>query len=121
MNIFVYGTLMTGLQRQRALSRSHFLGNGSIAGELYDLGRFPALIKGSSKVFGELYDISELTLSHLDQIESYDSENPEGSLYIRREVEFYLNPDAEPVTAESYFYNRSLEGRSTKISNGDYR
>jgi len=121
MKIFVYGTLMKGLQRARALSRSQFIAHATTTGELYDLGRFPALIAGHEKVLGEVYEISEQILHRLDQIESYDPENPEKSLYIRKEIAVYLDSNSHPVTAEGYFYNRCLEGRSTVISSGDYR
>ena len=121
MNIFVYGTLMTGLQRQRALSRSHFIGNGTITGELYDLGRFPALVKGDSNVLGEVYEISEQTLNMLDQIESYDPDNHQESLYVRQAVNVHLDSSGEPISAESYYYNRSIKGRGTLIVGGDYR
>ncbi len=121
MKIFVYGTLLKGLQRERALSRSDFLGNGHIKGELYDLGRFPALKAGNNKVFGELYEVSEQILNHFDQIEGFKATNKAESLYIREMVDFHLADTSEIIITETYFYNRSVVGRSTLIPNGDYR
>jgi len=121
MNIFVYGTLLKGLQRERALSRSELIGSAYIKGELYDLGRFPALKEGEEKVYGELYEINEQTLFRLDQIEAYDPDNHQDSLYLRIKTQVSLIHGEETIDAETYFYNRSVEGRSTKITSGDYR
>ncbi len=121
MKIFVYGTLLKGLSRDRALSYSEFLSRCWIKGELYDLGRFPALKAGEDKVFGELYEIDEQTLFRLDQIEAYDPVHPENSLYLRIKTQVSLHQTNELIDAETYFYNRSVEGRSTRIPGGDYR
>jgi len=121
MKVFVYGTLLKGLQRERALSRSEFIGSAYIKGELYDLGRFPALKEGEEKVYGELYEINEQTLFRLDQIEAYDPDNHQDSLYLRIKTQVSLIHGEETIDAETYFYNRSVEGRSTKITSGDYR
>ena len=86
MKVFVYGTLMSGLKREEALFDSHFLGSGYIYGNLYDLGNYPGLKDGHSKVFGELYEINLSTLEYLDQIEGYFVDQPENSLYIRRAI-----------------------------------
>ena len=121
MKMFVYGTLLKGLQRERALARSEFIGRAYIKGELYDLGRFPALKEGEGKVFGELYEIDERTLFCLDQIESYDPDNQQGSLYLRQNIAATLLHNQATVVTETYLYNRSVEGRSTRIISGDYR
>ena len=120
MKVFVYGTLMGGLQREEALSNSLFLGFGYINGTLYNLGNYPGLKDGNDKVFGELYEISLPTLNYLDQIEGYFTEQPENSLYIRKSTIIYSDPTAETCIAETYFYNLPVV-ESNRIVTGDYR
>jgi len=120
MIIFVYGTLMSGLQREEALFNSAFLGTGYINGSLYDLGSYPGLKHGSGKVFGELYEIDLLTLDYLDQIEGFFVAQPETSLYIRQAITATKALNSECCIAETYFYNMSVD-ESHKIITGDYR
>jgi len=120
MIIFVYGTLMSGLQREEALFNSSFLGTGYINGSLYDLGSYPGLRQGSSKVFGELYEIDFSTLDILDQIEGFFVAQPEKSLYIRQAITATKTFNAESCIAETYFYNLPVD-ESYKIITGDYR
>jgi len=120
MKVFVYGTLMSGLQREEALFNSQFLGTGHIDGNLYDLGNYPGLKDGHSKIFGELYEINLPTLEYLDQIEGYFVDQPEKSLYIRRAITVKKETDKESYIAETYFYNLPID-ESTRIVTGDYR
>ena len=120
MKVFVYGTLMSGLQREEALFNSQFLGTGYINGNLYDLGNYPGLKDGHSKIFGELYEINLPTLDYLDQIEGYFADQPEKSLYIRRAITVNKETDQESYMAETYFYNLPID-ESTRIVTGDYR
>lgn len=120
MNIFVYGTLLKGLQRERALSRSQFIGPAWTQGELYDLGSYPGLTEGDSKIFGELYSVDQPTLNYLNRMEGYDSDYPENSLYIRKKITASLVTTGETLEAESYFYNRPVVS-SNRITHGDYR
>jgi len=118
--VFVYGTLLKGLQRERALSRSQFIGQAWIQGLLYDLGSYPGLKEGGGKVFGELYSVDQATLNYLNRIEGYDSDAPENSLYIRKKITVSLAATDETLEAESYFYNRPIL-ETKRITHGDYR
>ena len=120
MKVFVYGTLMSGLQREEALSNCSFLGSGYIDGNLYNLGNYPGLKDGYDKVYGELYEITLPTLEYLDQIEGYYENQPENSLYIRKNITVYLDSTPGCYTAETYFYNLPID-ESLKIISGDYR
>lgn len=120
MKVFVYGTLMSGLQREEALFDCHFLGPGYIDGNLYDLGNYPGLKDSHSKVFGELYEINLPTLEYLDQIEGYFADQPEKSLYIRRAKSVTRETSNESCIAETYFYNLPVD-ESSRIVTGDYR
>jgi gamma-glutamylcyclotransferase (GGCT)/AIG2-like uncharacterized protein YtfP len=70
--VFVYGTLRRGDVRD--ITRLHpaplFVGMGSVAGVLYDLGPYPGMVLGgSSRVTGEVYAISAELERQLDVIE----------------------------------------------------
>lgn len=119
MQLFVYGTLMRGFSRAHALSRSQYLGNGYIQGELYNIGRFPGVIEGKDHIVGELYETPDESLNLLDQIEGYDPEFSPNCLYIRKSCTVYLDT-GEITTATAYFYNRPVVDKE-KIVHGDYR
>lgn len=76
--VFVYGTLKQGHgNHQRLLTNSTLVNMGSIEGfDLYDLGCYPAIVPHkevplTDKVFGELYEVDDLTLTKLDGLEGY--------------------------------------------------
>ena len=121
MKIFVYGTLLKGLSRNRKLSRSQFIGAGVVRGVLYDLGAFPALLETEdNSIAGELYEVDERTLWMLDDVESYDSENSSDSLYIRKDIDVLLTKNNEIIKAQTYIYNRPLKTSAIKIVSGNY-
>ncbi len=123
--VFVYGTLRRGFPLHYHLEQSapRFLGKGTIQARLYDLGEFPgALLSGNSAdtVNGELYELTcaEEELRALDEVEEYDPERPEQSIFIRRTVEVQLE-DGKRTEAWAYF----LPGEPTRarpIPSGDY-
>jgi len=119
MEIFVYGTLMQGLQRASALQGSRFLGEGTIQASLYDLGSYPGIAEGSDRVSGEVYEIDDATLQVLDAIEGYDKDEPESSLYYRKQVTAIMNNNA-PQQVETYYYSLSIKN-GLLIKAGDYR
>lgn len=119
-NIFVYGSLLKGLQRERALSHSQLIDSARTHGELYDLGSYPGLKGGSGMVFGELYSVDQPTLDSLDRIEGYNPDCPEDSLYIRKRISATLSTTGNVLEAESYFYNQPVKS-AKKITHGDYR
>ena len=116
---------MTGFDRPgRRTIDQHlaYIGRGSIAGALYDLGIYPAAIPAAEgRVVGEVYDLadSEAVLRALDEIEGYRATEPETSLYTRVLVPVTLE-DGTVVEAWTYFYNAPL-GRASRIESGDYR
>jgi len=70
--VFVYGTLKQGFGLHRILENDKFLGEAYTINEAFDLfssGGFPYLWKGSHRVRGELYEVSDETMKHLDYVE----------------------------------------------------
>lgn len=118
MRLFVYGTLLRGLERESVLLNSRFLGTVVVQAKMYDLGSYPGIIEGDGQVIGEVYEIDQVTLKKLDKIEGYFPNNPTGSEYIRKEVRILTTEVDEPVIA--YFYNQKVN-ESDRIVGGDYR
>ncbi|MFM2441196.1 MAG: hypothetical protein RLZZ349_923 [Pseudomonadota bacterium] len=121
MKVFVYGTLLNGMSRSKSLNNSVFEGLGMIKANLYDLGSYPGIIESNESVYGEVYEIDSDTLFTLDQIEGFDSNYPQHSLYIRKKVDVTLLNDGSSLKAYTYFYNASDLDTYYEISSGDYR
>jgi gamma-glutamylcyclotransferase (GGCT)/AIG2-like uncharacterized protein YtfP len=124
--IFFYGTLMGPFNRpgrRRIDSQLMFIGRGSIAAALFDLGIYPAAVpadRDSARVRGEVYEMKDGAgvLAVLDEIEGYSPSEPETSLY-RRQITTVTLDGGTPVDAWAYFYNAPL-GRAERIESGDY-
>jgi gamma-glutamylcyclotransferase (GGCT)/AIG2-like uncharacterized protein YtfP len=123
--VFFYGTLMTPFNRpgrQRVSSQMAYLGRGTIAAALFDLGLYPAAIPTAdgSAVRGELYEMHdpEAVLAALDEIEGFRAAEPDRSLYMRVRAEVTVE-DGRVESAWVYFYNAPL-GRAERIESGDY-
>lgn len=122
--LFVYGTLRRNrqnLSQHPFLADCDFISDASVYGELYEIGPYPGLILGGTKlVNGELYQMQhpEHTLSALDIYEECAAHFPEPHEYIRHQLAINL-PNGQTVTAWTYLYNRPTTGL-TPILNGDY-
>jgi gamma-glutamylaminecyclotransferase len=87
MKVFVYGTLKKGFHNHALLENAKFLGWATLEGShvLLDAG-FPVcvpLYTGSSKVIGEVYEVTPAEMKRLDRLEG------EGRMYhrVKRKVE----------------------------------
>lgn len=83
MLLFVYGTLRQGERNHAELKGARFVREASTHPryQLVDMGGFPALLEGgSTAVRGELYEVEEGSLPHLDAFEDVPS------LYERKPV-----------------------------------
>jgi gamma-glutamylcyclotransferase (GGCT)/AIG2-like uncharacterized protein YtfP len=73
IRLFVYGTLMRG--RRQDLSRYEpapvYLGEGWVAGRLYDLGHCPALVldRAAAPVWGEVWSVPRELFEQLNRYE----------------------------------------------------
>lgn len=85
--LFVYGTLKRRApRRQHPLLRdARYLANASISGALYDLGKYPGLMRtprNGKRVAGEVYELpDERAVAMLKALDRY-----EGGEYVRRRV-----------------------------------
>ena len=92
--------------------RAVFVDEATIAGELFDVGYFPALRPGAGRVRGEVWEIPDssvdATIELLDGIESYREGDP-FSMYLRRPATATL-ASGEETLVETYEWNRSTIG-----------
>jgi gamma-glutamylcyclotransferase (GGCT)/AIG2-like uncharacterized protein YtfP len=112
--LFVYGTLMRGFRLHALLEgRADSVGDGEVAGLLFDLGRYPAALRdGGGVIRGEVYRLKDPGLwLALD--------SAEGSQYHRGEVGVRL-ASGRQVTAYIYRYVGPLR-LAVPIPGGDYR
>jgi gamma-glutamylcyclotransferase (GGCT)/AIG2-like uncharacterized protein YtfP len=115
---------MAGFDRRRRAGidgKLTYIGRGSIAAALFDLGLYPAAIPSpESQVWGELYRISDVpaVLAALDEIEGFRPGDADRSLYVRSEADVMM-PGGEHHRAWLYFYNAPL-GQAPRIPSGDY-
>lgn len=72
--VFVYGTLLAGESNHRHLVHARLVAETQTlaAFSLHDLGPYPGLVRGGSHaVAGEVYEVDEVTLAILDQLEDH--------------------------------------------------
>jgi gamma-glutamylcyclotransferase (GGCT)/AIG2-like uncharacterized protein YtfP len=105
--LFVYGTLMRGGPRHRALAGQRFLGAARTLPHytLFDLGAYPGLVaspEGGQAVHGELYEVEAALIPLLDRVEGAPA------LYRLGPVAL----EGGDGSAYAYFYRQSTEGYS---------
>ena len=103
--VAVYGSLKRGYFNHDLLHGAEFVGEDWLFDfSLYDLGPFPAVISHPSEgVLVEVYRITTHQLHRLDQLEGFDSVEPQKSFYLRVEVGSSYGP------VWVYEYNREVE------------
>jgi gamma-glutamylcyclotransferase (GGCT)/AIG2-like uncharacterized protein YtfP len=121
--LFVYGTLMRGFALHHHLEDARFVGGGSIAGRLHDLGEFPAMLpakRAGQRIRGELYRLSDpvAQLPRLDAVEGCRAGRGE-ALFVREAHQVRLDRGGR-ITAWVYRYAREATAGS-RIPRGDYR
>lgn len=126
--LFVYGTLRSaygGRMHEVLVEAARLVGEGWIAGDLYDTGRYPAAVPASAaehRIYGELYAVepgecAEL-LAFLDRYEGYRPDAPERSLFRRALVDVTL-ASGETRAAWVYVFARPPAG-FRRIVSGDW-
>ena len=104
---------MRGYALHRVLARgATFLGEGTVAGSLLDLGHYPGLVGGAGRVRGELYRLDDPELLPvLDREEGYN---------FRRSTTIVTLVSGRRLRAWVYRYCGAREG-AMPIPHGDYR
>lgn len=95
--VFVYGSLRQGeindlaqAAARRGCAAPVWIGKGHVAGRLYDLGDYPALVAGGAgRVRGDVYAVGEDLLAVMDEIEEYVP--GADSMYLREPVEIEVD------------------------------
>lgn len=70
--VFVYGTLRQGQRLAWVLKDSEFKGRSQTLHrnfDMFSMGHFPAVVRGSFRIIGEVYQVNEKTLKVLDFVE----------------------------------------------------
>lgn len=124
LRLAFYGTLKRDGEtplHQALAEHLHYVGPCKIPGQLYDLGRMPALKDGDGVVYGELYEVDNPHLVPL--IDGYEATEqvadnpvllPPG--FYRRRVQL-LEPAGE---ADVYYYDGPIE-HAQLITDGRWR
>lgn len=120
--VFVYGSLLSGMGNHRLLEGSKRLGiaHSPKGFGLVDLGYFPGAVRLKDtdvSIIGEVYEVDSITLSRLDRLEGYNTNNPSHGLYNRIEI------DTKFGKAFIYIFNARVKpSELTKmIDNGDWK
>lgn len=122
--LFVYGSLMSGVQSRVAQTlhqQARLVGQGTIRGYLYDLGQYPGLVlhQQAGCVQGHVFRLHTASglLAFLDEYEGIIPGHPEQSEYSRAMAPVLVNE--EKLTCWMYLYNQSVAGLAL-IESGDY-
>jgi gamma-glutamylcyclotransferase (GGCT)/AIG2-like uncharacterized protein YtfP len=123
--LFVYGTLRRGFPLHAHLMRLRavFRGPAKVAGELFDLGRFPGArpAGGEGKwVHGELYQLRDTArdLAVLDDLEGFDPGAPQRSEFVRANAGVTLH-DGQTCRAWIYWLGPAMIP-ARRMASGDY-
>ena len=104
---------MRGYGRHAVLARgATCLGEGTVAGRLLNLGRYPGLVAGEGRVKGEFYRLDDPELLPvLDREEGYN---------FRRSIAIVTLAGGRRARAWVYRYRGPRE-RAVPVPHGDYR
>ena len=116
--LFVYGSLLSRVRHPmgtRLRREARLIGEATIQGRLYSLGRYPGLVEAAGnpcRVYGEVYDLkaTAASLMWLDAYEGIVAAKPDRSPYERVERPVRL-ASGETLTAWVYLYRRSVRTR----------
>jgi gamma-glutamylcyclotransferase (GGCT)/AIG2-like uncharacterized protein YtfP len=117
-HLFVYGTLLSGARHPmgaRLAREARLLGDATIRGRLYDLGRYPGLVEAEDAdglVHGEVYTLNSpaASLLWLDLYEGISKDVARND-YERRERTVRLTSGGD-MTAWVYLYRAPVRGLS---------
>jgi gamma-glutamylcyclotransferase (GGCT)/AIG2-like uncharacterized protein YtfP len=125
--LFVYGTLMKRYDKNPFVNEiEHFTSFHSTAfttGELYLIDYYPGLIKTETFefVYGELFTIrdSKALFSILDPYEGHNPGDESSSLYLREQVDAFVEITQPALKAWTYIFNKPVD-LLRRIEGGDF-
>lgn len=124
-DLFVYGTLRAAAgteQSKRLTAASHFIGEASTHGLLFDLGDYPGMSASAEEdawVRGEVYLLHDPSAS-LSALDAYEGCGPADSPHeFKRQVVTVILDSGQTVQAWAYLYNLDTHDK-TRIASGDY-
>jgi|WetSurSiteA1Bulk_404760.scaffolds.fasta_scaffold175071_2 gamma-glutamylcyclotransferase (GGCT)/AIG2-like uncharacterized protein YtfP len=118
--VFVYGSLLSGMGNNALLRNCTCLGKAKTPPNflMIDLGWFPGIVRSDSgmAIHGEVYEVDDVILQRLNNLEGYRPTDPGNGLYDRDIV------STEYGDAFVYIYNDHY-GRSIKnpVPDGDWK
>ena len=118
--LFVYGTLKRGAQSEgrRLLRDAEFVARASTTGALYDLGRYPGLVRRTAtreRVFGEVYRLPDDSGDRiLRQLDAY-----EGNEFVRRRL-YVTFPNGRKRLAWAYILRHRPPRTARHVQSGRY-
>lgn len=129
-NVFVYGSLLPGLQNSFLLDGSSAVGAGKTTGLLFSMGAFPAVVLNKylteptdATIKGMVYQVSPEVLADLDALEGY-VEGMRGNLYDRDTVSVQMETgnviEALIYNASPRIINMILSNQLPYVENGDW-
>lgn len=115
----VYGTLRRGQRAEGMMRNARYLRDEMVNATMYNCGSFPGIVLGGeTAVRCELFvcddEFAGPMTRMLDNYEGYVPENPDNSLYLRKEIEL-----SDGVSASIYEWNRPTEGLEI-VESGDW-
>jgi len=100
--VFVYGSLKQGYGNHTLLETSELVSEGKTVDDDYtmlSLGGFPGvLLQGTTRILGEVYEVTDEVFQRLDRLEGFPS------FYNRKEIEVEQE-HGDVVSAWMYFLN----------------
>jgi gamma-glutamylcyclotransferase (GGCT)/AIG2-like uncharacterized protein YtfP len=122
--LFVYGTLRRLSKHPMAAflaERARFVGEGTVAARLYNLGRYPGMTEAAcpaDRVSGDVYELAGGTET-LDELDRYENaESPLPSFFERGRAVATL-ADGSQIEAMLYWFRGEVV-ESQRIASGDY-
>lgn len=111
--VFVYGTLMKGELHHTSIAHARFVRAAETLPEyeLVQIDYYPAMLPGGgSRIMGELYEVDDATLKHLDELEEVPH------YYERRVITL-----ADGTDAQTYIMPRDRADKGSPIPSGYFR
>tara|TARA_R110000822_G_scaffold73853_11_gene177620 strand:+ start:3117 stop:3533 length:417 start_codon:yes stop_codon:yes gene_type:complete len=115
--VAVYGSLRKDMANHDLLKgRSTYMGkfDTNPVFDMYGLGRFPGLVKGTTSILMEVYKVNDAVLSEIDELEGYHPNSVDSPFYKR------VNINTSYGLAYTYLYQSSIIN-APKVLDGDWK